>query len=100
MLDGFSQEELRAIGERKSNLNLAIQPSDINRTVSYAQSQQQIAAMQGASETLLRNISDRKGGGLPSTRTAQAINERQLPINGEVDAIMDTLANKWGIRKR
>jgi hypothetical protein len=52
VLDGFSHDELLNIGTRKAGLNLNMSATDINRSSTFAESQAQIAQMEGLSEAL------------------------------------------------
>lgn len=90
--DGYSMDELLAIGTRKKGHGLNISAEDINRSISFAESQVAVGQLPGNSVDELKMINERKGN-LPALASSEHINA--LPLTGVggqgFDAIEETL---------
>lgn len=89
MLDGFSNEELIAIGARKIKFDLPISATDINSNMSFAASQIAIKQTQGVDEIMLKQAGARQIDA-PAFTSSQHINA--LPLDaGAGDRIQKAL---------
>lgn len=89
-LDGYSNEELIAIGSRKIKIDLPMSATDINSGVSFVQAQADIAQLSGNSEDELRAVGERKIA-MPTMGTPDMINNPPLGAD-IVNALEDAFA--------
>lgn len=98
--DGYSQDELLAIGTRKKGHDLNISATDINARIPFAISQLAIKQATGFSEDELKMISERKAP-VPNMQPHEIDNARisdNLPQ--AVYDTLETLQKFLGIRTK
>ncbi len=90
--EGYSMDDLLAIGTRKRGLDLNISATDVNRSIPYAVSKMIEASMPGLSEGELKDIGERKLA-LP----AFSPTEINTPRIGAPDSLIEQTLN--GLQK-
>lgn len=99
--EGFSQEDLLAIGTRRSSLGSKdMSATDINATIPFLVSEAARAHMDGYDEKLLKDIGERKIS-MPSM-SASEVNQARLDNSkaGAAEDILSKLQSFLGIRTK
>lgn len=91
-MDGFTQDELMQIGQRKSKLvDLPMSASDINAPIPYAVSQDVMGKLEGFTESQLKDIGDRRVSGLPTLRNVNEINTPRVESTSILEDSLNAL---------
>ena len=94
--DGFTRDELLAIGSRKAGIDVNMSATDINSAIPHAVSQSACQQLNGFSQDELKIIGDRKAP-VPAMRPAY-INQPELSGNSFVETTLEKLRQFLGVR--
>jgi hypothetical protein len=100
LIDGYSNDQLLAIGTRKVKLDVTMSATDINRSIPYDMSRAAMEQMNGHTEDELKDVGMRRAN-MPALFDSDTVGNR-VDTNkiGAVDDIMNSLSKMFGIRTR
>lgn len=94
--DGFTQDELLAIGTRKTTHDFNISAADINSPLPYVVAQELHKRIDGFSNDQLKIIGERRAQ-IPSMQPDE-INNPRVGMNEAVETVLNKLQRFLGVR--